>query len=125
MSKQERAQAERQCREQLNSVALIEAMVHDRDDRFNVGQFTQPQDGVPQTNWQVAYDEAFLTLDGESLAVERGERAPEVGDLRVAFFLHFWQPDKPLRTSYGEVACPSAEDMPERLARLVPYEPVD
>jgi hypothetical protein len=72
MSKQQRAEAERQCREQLDSVVLIEARVRNRDNRFDVGQFTQSRDGVPVANWQVAYDEAFLSPDGESLAAERG-----------------------------------------------------
>lgn len=125
MSKKKRAEAERQVREQLNSVVLIEAVVHERDDRFDVGEFTQPRDGVPKENWQAAYDEAFLSADGESLAVERGEPPPTPGDLRVAFYLHYWQPDKPLRSTYGDIACPPVEDMPGRLVRLVPYEPVD
>jgi len=30
-----------------------------------------------------------------------------------------------LRSGFGDIPCPPAEDMPERLARLVPYEPVD
>lgn len=125
MSKEERAQAERQCREQLASIVLVEAIVRDRDERFDVGQFTQPQDGVPEESWQVAYAEGYLSPDGETLAVERWSEPPESGDLRVAFFMHFWQPNKPLRSSYGEVICPPVQEMPERLARLVPYEPVD
>ena len=125
MSEDERAQAECQCREQLASVVLVEAIVHNRDERFDVGQFTQPQDGMREESWQVVYAEGYLSLDGEALAVERWSKPPESGDLRVAFFLHFWQPNKPLRSTYGEVACPPAQEMPERLARLVPYEPVD
>jgi len=125
MSDRERAQAERQCREQLESVVLIEALVQNRDTQFKVGDFTQPEDGVPESNWQAPYAEAFLTPDGGALAVERWSGPPESGDLRIAFFLHFWHPIKPLRSSYGEISCPAVQEMPERLARLVPYEPVD
>jgi hypothetical protein len=124
MSKRERAQAERQCREQLSSIVLVEAIVRNRDDRFDIGQFTQPQDGVPQQNWQVPWAEAYLTPDGQALAVDRWSDPPASGNLRVAFFMHLWQPDKPLRSSYGEVTCPAVQKMPERLAQLVPYEPV-
>lgn len=125
-SEEQRAQDEQQCREQLASVVLIEAIVHDCDDRFKIIRFTQPQDGVPEDNWQVAYAEAYLTPDGEALVIERWSMdPPESADLRVAFFLHFWQPDKPLRTPYGDITCPPVQEMPERLARLVPYEPVD
>lgn len=58
MSPRQRAEAERQCRDQLSAVVLIEAMVRNRDHRFDVGQFTQPQDDVPEANWQVAWAEA-------------------------------------------------------------------
>ena len=125
MSKQERAVAERQCREQLASIVLLEVAVLDRDARFEVGDFTQPQDGVPEGNWQAAYAEAFLTPDGEALAVKRWGRAPESGDLRIGFFLHFWQSGTALRSTYGDVVCPEPQEMPDRLRRLVPYEPVD
>jgi hypothetical protein len=125
MSKAEHAQAERWCREQLSSVVLVEAMVRNRDDTFDVGEFVQPQEGVPAEDWQVAWAEAYLTLDGEALAVERWADPPPSGDLRIAFFMHYWQSDKPLYSSYGEVPCPTVKEMPERLARLVPYEPVD
>jgi hypothetical protein len=125
MSKRERAQAELQCRQQLSSVVLVEAIIRNRDHGFDVGHFTQPEHGIPENNWQVAWAESYLTLDGKSLAFERWSDPPESGDLRVAFFMHFWQSDKPLRSSYGDVTCPQVTEMPERLARLVPYQPVD
>ncbi len=125
MSEEQRAEAEEQCREQLSSIVLVEALIENRDERFSVFDFTQPQDGVAKDNWQVAYGEAFLTLDGNSLLVERWNEAPETGDLHVAFFLHFWDETKPLFTSYGELTCPSVSEMPERLRTLVPYEPLD
>lgn len=125
MSRRERAQAEQACREQLSSSVLVEAMVRNRDDTFDAGEFTQPQRSNPEANWQVAWAEAYLTPDGESLLVDRWSDPPATGDLRVAFYLHFWQPNEVLRTSYGDVPCAPAEDMPERLARLVPYVPVD
>jgi len=125
MSERQRLKAERQCREQLSSVVLIEVLVSNPDDRFDVGQFSQSQDGVPKENWQVAWNEALLSLDGEALASEGGSALPDSSDMRIAFFLHFWQANNPLLTSYGEVQCPNAEEMPARLSQLVPYEPVD
>jgi hypothetical protein len=125
MSDEERMEAEEQCREQLSSIVMIEALIENRDERFSVLDFTQPQDGVPRDNWQVAYAEAFLALDGNSLLVEGWTEPPETGDFRVAFFMHFWDETKPLLTSYGELPCPSVSEMPERLKRLVPYQPVD
>ena len=75
MSEEQGAEAEEQCREQLSSIVLVEALIENRDERFSVFDFTQPQDGVPRDNWQVAYGEAFLTLDGNSLVVERWKEA--------------------------------------------------
>ncbi len=125
MSKKERVEAERQCREQLSSVVLIEVMVRNRDSSFKIEDFTQPQNGVDKSNWQALYLETYLTPDGETIAVERYSEPPKTGDLRIAFFLHFWQPAVRLRTSYGDVECPPVSEMPERLSRLVPYEPMD
>jgi hypothetical protein len=121
----ERRDAERQCREQLESTVLVEVLVRDRDKRFNVGDFSQPQDGVPRDNWQVAWVEAYLSEDGENLLVERWANAPNADSLRVAFFIHYWNPAAKLLTSYGGICCPAVKKMPERLQKLVPYEPLD
>jgi hypothetical protein len=125
ISGDERRNAERQCREQLESTVLVEVLVRGRDKRFDVGGFSQPQDGVPRENWQAAWAEAYLSEDGQSLLVERWGSPPKVDSFRVAFFIHCWIAAKPLLTSYGEVACPAVKKMPERLRKLVPYEPVD
>lgn len=121
----ERAQGEAQVREQLASVVLVELLVRNRDSLFSADDFTQPMAGVPRESWQAAWCDSYLTPDGEELAVDLWESAPSVGDLRVAFFLHFWDPGTPLSTSYGPVECPGPTGMPERLARLVPFVPVD
>jgi hypothetical protein len=120
----ERRDAEFQCREQLESTVLVEVLVRDRDQRFGVGDFCQPQEGVPRSSWQVAWAEAFLSEDGERLIVERWSNAPEAGSFRVAFFIHLWKSSAPLMTSYGDLHCPEVKMMPERLQKLVPYEPV-
>ena len=125
MTEAERVKAERSCRSQLSSVVLIEALVKGRDNCFDVGDFAQQYEDKPEDSWQVAWAEAFLTPDGNSLLVERWSDPPKAGDLRVAFFMHYWVPDRPLSTSYGKVTCPQVEEMPERLKRLVPYVAVD
>jgi hypothetical protein len=121
----EQRAAEDQIRHQLASVVLIEARVHNRDERFDVSHFTQAKPPLARDQWQAAWAEAYLSRDGVSLAADRWTSAPPPGDLRVAFFLHYWEPDSPLRTSYGEVLCPPPCPMPARLKRLVPFEPVD
>ncbi len=121
----ERREAEIDCRNQLASVVLIEALIKNRNDKFDVGDFAQGDENEPADSWQVAWAEAFLTLNGESLIVERWSDPPETGDLRIAFFIHEWDPNKPLFTSYGSVICPRPEKMPDRLKKLVPYDSVD
>jgi hypothetical protein len=109
----------------LESTVLIEVLVRNRDKRFTVADFSQPQEGVPRDSWQVAWAEAYLTEDGKELLVERWADAPKADTLRVAFFLHCWNPAAPLLTSYRELPCPEVKKMPDRLQKLVPYEPLD
>jgi hypothetical protein len=118
----DRRAVEQECREFIESVALIEAVVRNADERFDIGDFTQRLDGVPRGNWQAAYDEAWLTPDGTSRS--SGSHTGAGADLRIAFFLHCWDTGKPLVSSYGDIHCPAVSEMPERLARLVPYENV-
>jgi hypothetical protein len=120
-----RAISEPQIREQLESVVLVEVLVLDRHSRFDVSDFTQVQVSVPRDRWQVAWGETYLSPDGTCLAVDRWSPAPESGDLRIAFFVHGWDATSPLLSSYGEVSCPKPRPMTDRLARLVPFEPVD
>ena len=91
-------------------------LVENVDERFDIGDFGQRHLD------QAAYDEAFLTLDGESVLSRLS--APEESTLRVTFFLHFFDPAQPLTTSYGEMEMPEVQIMPERLKSLLPYEPI-
>lgn len=111
----ERQDAERQCHEQLKSTVLVEVFVHNRDERFDVGDFVQPQHGMPRENWQAAWAEAYLSEDGEELMVERWGEPPKADSFRVAFFIHWWNPANAIQTSYGEIVCPMVKEMPERL----------
>jgi hypothetical protein len=120
-----RQEAERRCREQLASTVLIGLDVRDRDDRFDVAQFTQPQATTRQDSRQSAWAEVYLSPDGETRLETLWPDPPRESEFRVAFFLHFWNPSLPLMTSYGELQCPQVEPMPERLLRLVPYQLLD
>jgi hypothetical protein len=115
--RQHRKMAKKHLREELSAIVLIEVLVKNHDENLNLIDFTQP--GTDQ----VAYDEGFLTLDGTEL-ISRYKKPDDV-DLRIAFFLHFFDPSKPITTSYGELNIDKVEKMPERLSRLVPYRPVD
>lgn len=122
----QRSRAKADCRRQLESVVLIEVLLKACDEKFSIMDFTQEQDGVPRSSWQAAWNHQYLTADGETLLETQGlSEIPRQKTFRCAFFLHFYQPAKTLRTSYGEFNCPPMEDMPARLAKLVPFAPVD
>jgi hypothetical protein len=112
----ERRAAEEQLKRELSSIVLIEVLAKNLDERFDVGDFAQPHED------QVAYDEAYLSLDGTQV-LSRGDPPPD-DTQRIVFFLHFCDPERPLKSSYGDMTCPLVQPMPERLAGLVPYQPV-
>jgi hypothetical protein len=115
LSAGEKDEAERAVREELSGIILIEARVTDADDRFDAADFSQGD--------QVAYDEAYLSEDGESV-VSKDDRPPG-GSFRIAFFLHYFDHKMPIGSSYGDIVLPPPSEMPERLKGLMPYEPVD
>jgi hypothetical protein len=114
----QRADIERVVREELANIVLLELSVEDRDDRFDVGEFGQPDSD------QAPYDERFLSEDGSQIVAE-GFDVPTGKRLRCVFFLHNLDTTKPLKTSYGDVQVPQLQPMPDRLLRIISYEPVD
>ncbi len=63
-------------RHQLESTVLVEALVSDADAAFNVADFAQENSELPRANWQAAWAEAFLSVDGQELLVERWDPRP-------------------------------------------------
>jgi hypothetical protein len=118
LSEVERRDADQAIRAEIGGAALIELQVDGRDDRFDAGDFHQ------EDSEQAAYAETYLTEDGVDVVGESFE-PPSDTRLRLAFFLHFFDPGRNLETSYGSVALPAMTPMPDRLKRLVPYEPVE
>jgi hypothetical protein len=89
---------------------LIEIAVIDPDGRFDWIDVTQEVSGLPRDSWQAAYDEQLLDkIDGQS---------------RYAFFFHYLDVSKPLRTSFGEIALPESTPVPPHLEE-VKYCPSD
>lgn len=117
LSERDRLEAERHMNEELKGAVLLELIVRDRDASFDVGDFGQA------TSDQAPYDEVFLSEDGTSV-ISSGYDVPSVEPLRIAFFLHYYDPDVALKSTYGTIEAPATQPMPQRLANLVPYEPV-
>lgn len=68
-----------------------------------------------------AYDEALLSSDGNHIIAREMNCIGGAGPLRFAFYLHYYDPDRPLHWSYGQVQCPPIRPVPVRLKSLVPY----
>ncbi len=103
-------------REELGSIVLIDIVVSDGGRDFDLVDLTQKHAD------QAAYDEAYLSLDGDRIE-SRCDR-PSGERFRLAFFLHFFDPAHPLETSFGPIRVPQPTQMPQALKDLIPYEPV-
>jgi hypothetical protein len=104
------AKAEAQIRDWFDNLYLIEVEV-DPPDRSFIDDHppTQEIKGVPQDNWQVAYDERAMDEDGRSWA----------------FFLHFVDLKQPLITKAGRVPLPPPTPLPKKLADLLAKQPYE
>ena len=109
----------------FDGLVLIEALVEGVEEPFDIAEIGQLISEGPDDPgcMQVPYEEALLSADGET-AVAHGfdwESRKERGTFRFAFYLHFYDPARPLRTPVGEVDCPVVQDVPVRLMMLMPY----
>jgi hypothetical protein len=106
------------------SAALVELVVdEDTTQTFDVCLVAQEDPKQPKEKWQVAWNETYLTIDGEAvIAGYPLPRKPKSNRLRVAFYIHCF-PDSPSVSYNGaSLQLPTLSPMPERLWRLVPYQ---
>ena len=111
-------------RARLLPLVLVEVVVSGADERFDVGDFTQEMEQADEEVWQVAYDEAFLSPDGQSLVRRDIGCADAVSGGRICFYFHFYDPLRPMHWTYGEFACPPLVPISSGLAKLVPYSSI-
>lgn len=116
---------EEQCRDHFRSVVLIEAVVSEADEPFSLSDFTQPNPHYPGGDPQVPWDEGLLSPNGEILLARTINCVKGDGPLRFAFYMHYWNPQLPLRWTYGELYCPPPQPTPVRLEMLMPYRAWD
>jgi len=102
---------------ELSSVIALDVSVTNADEKFDVGDFRQPE------SEQVAYDEIYLSADGCS--IESETKPNDLSNFRIYFFLHFYDKSKSLISSYGETEIPEVQTLPGYLKSLHPYIPVD
>lgn len=110
-------------RRRVISIVLVEVVVSGLEPSFDAGRFQQ---FMERDDWspQVAYDEALLSPDGRAVTKRGQGCANGIAEGRVCFFLHYYDPTRPIEWSFGEFTCPEPLPMTERLARLVPYRPI-
>ena len=102
---------------------LIELTVHEVEPDFDMGSITQELPYETKDNWQVPYDEHFLTSDGSMvLNPDYPDEIPADDNLRVAFYFHYLDFERTLKTPIGDLYLPKATKKPERLNMLI-YDP--
>jgi len=106
-------------------VHLIELSVLDAQGTFNIGDITQEISGQPSDNWQCPYMEQILSASGDAILAGDYEasKRPELweGDMRLAFFFHYLDFERPLLTPFGEIQLPAESKFPARLL-MIEYE---
>ena len=117
LSEKQKTNAENAVREELSSIVLLDVKIDNPDEKCKIDNFRQPDAD------QAPYDEAYLSSDGKSI-ISRTKR-PLGNSIRVAFFFHYFDPSKPLMSSYGIIPIPTLQEMPKYMKELMPYIPVD
>lgn len=110
-------------RDYFDKLVLIEAIVEDLDEPFEMSKFGQMSLEFPedQERMLVGYDEGLLSSNGETL-IERGmDCVRGTGTLRFAVYLQYCDPERPLQWQAGQVICPPIQEVPLRLMMLMPY----
>jgi hypothetical protein len=107
---------------QVNTVDachIIELEASQWDTELNLMEITQEVEGSPRLDWQVPYDERFLSANGDPLQdTDEIDVQPQTDCFRLAFFFHCLDLNKPLLTPAGPLDLPKASPLPERLASM-------
>jgi hypothetical protein len=123
---EDRQEWEEHLRHHMHDAAMFEVIVTNSGADFDIGKFVQPDPSQAKDFWQVAWNEKFLTPDGETVInLDRAQKRPDAPQYRVVFVIHFWKSNLPLRYGDRELTLPAQQPLPARLWRLAPYEVPD
>ena len=116
-----------ECYEFNEELLLIEMLINDSFDNIDWAEFTVPEKGLGKDDWQCAYLEQYLNLDGTKKICELyDEPDPEVKPCRIAFFIYkYEEQEKKLLTPYGEFSLENPKPMPKRLIKCIEFESED
>ena len=106
-------------------VHLVELRLRGAEGLIKVGDITQEVPDQPPDNWQCPYMEQLLSSSGDEVLADDYEmtKRPDLwrGDVRLAFFFHYLDLERPLKTPFGEVQLPAESELPDRLS-MMEYE---
>lgn len=123
LTSEERQEWEDDLRSYMDDAAVLEVLVENPDARFNPRDFAQIGPSSPNAHSEMAWNETFLTIDGETVIdTDYKQKLPAAEQYRVVFVIHRWEPHLPLLSSYGELRAPAVQALSERLWRLAPYD---
>jgi hypothetical protein len=115
-----------QAKEHFDGLVLVEASATGVEGELELSNLGQQPSTIDDTHYfQCAYDEALLTADGQILVDRTLGCVNGSGELRFAFYLHFFEPQRPIQFRGTDLQTPEVVSVPERLARLVPYNACD
>jgi len=104
---------------------LIEMIIDEIPNNIDFGKFCVPDNMIDSSDWQVAYMEQFLTLDGTGKLCEVYDIPPEQSKpSRIAFFL-FKTENHELSTPYGDFSIINHQETPERIRGLIEFHDFD
>lgn len=106
-------------RTQLERLVLVEVLAREP---IRLGSISQTPLHLRDGNEQVPYNESYWSADGSRCL---GVRQPSGNIYRMVFFLHEFNPNKPLYLGGDELVCPRLlQRVPARLATVIAaYEP--
>lgn len=123
LTDEDRQEWEHNLRRHMDDAAVLELLVTNPDARFDPRDFIQVDPSNPKDHAEMAWNETFLTADGETvIETDYKQRLPGAKQYRMVFVIHRWEPRLPLGSSYGELQPPPVQPLPERLWRLVSYD---
>jgi len=113
--------SDEEAKERFGKLVLVEGIIDHVDERFKTSEFGHSSLTGNPSRFMCAYDEALTSSGGKLLLAREMNFIRGTGPLRFAFYLHFYDPDRPLHWSYGQVQCPPVQPVPDRVKVLVPY----
>jgi len=106
-------------------VLLVEMIVDEYPNNIDYCAFCVPDATLEESDWQVAYMEQYLNLDGMAKLCDVYQTpTPQTKPSRIVFFLFktdVWE----LSTPYGKFSLTNPQKTPDRLVSIVEFETFD